>query len=108
MRSWTNDVKAFPHTPDLQHMARRCVWFRPPDEALNDPIHLIAHVLTYGMPSDVRILRGHVSDDDLRQALENAPSGIIDARSWSYWRLVLDLSDRPLPKRSFGTGVEAA
>lgn len=94
-------MMSLPHTPDLREVAQRCVWFRTPDDAIDDPVHLIAHVLTYGMPRDVTALRRHVGDDDLREALENAPPGIIDPRSWSYWRLMLDLPPKPLPQRRF-------
>ena len=89
-------------TPDLETVARRCVWFKTPEQALRDPVGFVAQVLTYGMPSDVQSLRRHLSDDDLREALENAPPGIIDGRSWAYWRLMLDLPEKPLPVRTFG------
>jgi hypothetical protein len=42
-------------------------------------------------------------DEDLREALRNAPPGIIDARSLAYWYLMLDVEPvPPLPVRSFG------
>lgn len=90
-------------TPDLEAVARRCVWFRTPAEALADPIHFIAHVLTFGSHEDVKVLRRHVSDDDLRQALTQAPPGVFDARSWSYWHLMLNGRSPapPLPAREF-------
>ncbi|MGE5441951.1 MAG: hypothetical protein ACM3Q0_02685 [Bacteroidota bacterium] len=46
---------------------------------------------------------GYLGDDDLREALDRAPAGIFDPRSWSYWHLVLDrwppppLRERMLP-----------
>ena len=45
-----------------------------------------------------------VSDDDLREALAQAPPGVFDARSWSYWHLMLDPSPAPpLPQRKLPT-----
>jgi hypothetical protein len=88
---------------DLLHVARRCVWFQTPTETLADSNFFIAHVLTYGAPSDVKILRQHFDDDMLVGALINAPPGTIDPRSWAYWNLILrDLSPPPpMPTRTF-------
>lgn len=86
---------------ELEAVARRCVWFRTPEQALARPTEFIAHVLTYGMAADVSALRRHVTDEELVAALDAAPSGVFDGRSWSYWRLMLDLPPRPLPTRQF-------
>jgi hypothetical protein len=88
---------------DLVEVARRCVWYQKPDETLTDENFFIAHVMTYGAPFDVKILRHHFSKEDLTTALINAPPGIIDARSWAYWNLMLrDLSPPPpMPTRTF-------
>ena len=89
-----------PVTPDLERVARRVVWFEEPAEALADPVRFLAYALTYGTIADLRVVRAHVSDDELRQALAAAPPGIFDPRSWSYWHLVLDLAPTPpLPTR---------
>lgn len=46
------------------------------------------------------VIRHYVDDDGLRQALREAPPGIIDARSWAYWHLMLDVGEAPpLPTR---------
>jgi hypothetical protein len=34
------------------------------------------------MPEDTQALRKQLSDDDLKQVLNEAPAGIYDARSW--------------------------
>lgn len=86
-----------PATPDLLRLARRCVWFRAPAEALADPIHLAAHVLAHGMAEDVAVLRRHIGSEGLIEALRHAPPGIIDARSWWYWHLVLLGMEEPPP-----------
>jgi hypothetical protein len=43
-------MTTLPHTPELMAVAQRVVWFRPPAEALEDGIHFLAHVMTYGTP----------------------------------------------------------
>lgn len=66
-------MRTLPNIPELVALARRTVWFQPPEEALADPVHVIAHVLTYGTHEDVRVLRRNVSDAELARAIEHAP-----------------------------------
>ena len=95
-------MKELPRTPELEDVARRTVWFQSPAEALGDPIHFIAHVLTYGTHEDVKVLRRSVTDDELREALDRAPAGVFDPRSWAYWNLKMGrYPPPPLPKRVF-------
>jgi hypothetical protein len=96
-------MKPLPNTPELHAVARRTVWFRRPEEAIADPVHLIAHVLTYGTHQDVKTLRRYVTDAELREAIEHAPPGVFDARSWAYWNLKIGRYPAPpLPARRFG------
>lgn len=86
--------------PQLEAVARRCVWFEEPKRALKNPARFIAYVLTYGTAQDVMKLRAAISDEALREALQHAPPGIYDARSWHYWHLMLGLSPTPpMPQR---------
>jgi hypothetical protein len=49
---------------------------------------------------DMKVLRRYVSDDDFQEALDKAPPGIIDARSWAYWNLKCGREPAPpLPVR---------
>jgi hypothetical protein len=66
-------------------VARRIIWFEPPEKALADPVRFMAYAMTHALPEDMRFLRKYVSDDDFRDALDHAPPGIIDPRSWAYW-----------------------
>jgi hypothetical protein len=44
-----------------------------------------------------------VSDDDFREALDHAPPGIIDPRSWAYWNSKMGRYPPPAaPVRRFG------
>jgi hypothetical protein len=93
-------VKDLPRTPALLAVARRVVWFEPPETALADPVRFLAYAMSYGTHEDMREVRRHVADDDLRAALAAAPPGIIDPRSWAYWHLVVDrYPPPPLPRR---------
>jgi len=93
-------MKPLPRTPILLAVARRVVWFRKPAAALAETTHFLAHVMTYGTPEDLRALEGIVTLDDFREVLDNAPAGIFDARSWSYWNLRCGRSPPPpLPVR---------
>jgi len=95
-------MRPLPHTAELETVARHTVWFKEPAEALGEPFHLVAHVLTYGTHEDVTTLRKYVSDDDLREAIEHAPPGIFDPRSWAYWNLKIGhYPAPPLPQRRF-------
>ncbi len=78
-------MKPFPHTPELLRAAKRIVWFKRPEEALDNPVELMAYAMKHSTDEDMALLLEHVGQDGLREAIDNAPAGIIDARSWSYW-----------------------
>jgi len=59
--------------------------------------------MTYALPEDMRVIRQYVSDEDFREALDHAPAGIIDPRSWAYWNSKMGrYPPPPLPVRRFG------
>jgi len=96
-------MKAIPITPLTLDLARRIIWFEPPERALADPIRFMTYAMTYARHEDMRVIRRYVSDDDMRDALDNAPPGIIDPRSWAYWNSKMGrYPPPPLPKRHFG------
>jgi hypothetical protein len=78
-------MKPFPHTPELLRAAKRIVWFKPPEEALDNPVELMAYAMKHSTDEDMALLLGQVGESGLREAIDNAPAGIIDARSWAYW-----------------------
>ena len=96
-------MNAIPITPETLNIARRVIWFEPPEKALADPIRLMAYAMAYALHKDMRVIRRYVSDDAFREALDRAPPGIIDPRSWAYWNLKMGrYPPPPLPKRRFG------
>jgi len=100
-------MKAIPVTPLTLDIARRIIWFEPPDHALADPIRFMTYAMTYARHEDMRVIRRYVSDDDLRDALDHAPPGIIDPRSWAYWNSKMGrYPPPPLPVRRFTTHAD--
>ncbi len=96
-------MKQIPLNRETEAIARRIVWFEPPDEALEDPIRFIAYAMRHATHDDMRALRRYVSDDEFREALDKAPPGIIDPRSWAYWNSVVGRYPAPpMPKRRLG------
>lgn len=95
-------MKPIPLIPETLALARKVVWFESPEKALSDPIRFMAYAMTYALPADMRGIRRYVSDDDFREALDRAPPGIIDPRSWAYWNSKMGrYPPPPLPVRRF-------
>jgi hypothetical protein len=93
-------MRPLPCSPDLLSVAPHVVWFESPEQALANPIRFLAYVMTYATPEEVAVVRRHVSLDDLREALEHAPPGIIDKRSWAYWNAMVGRYPAPpIPRR---------
>lgn len=83
-------------------MARRVIWFEPPEAALADPIRLVAYAMDKSTPEDMDLILQHIGADGLREALEHAPPGIVSPRSWAYWNLMADIEPAlPMPTRRF-------
>jgi hypothetical protein len=88
------------HDPQLLRLARRLVWWQEPQAALHDERRFLAQAMTDGSWEDMQTIRTIYGDDALRAVLRNAPPGVFDIRSWSYWHLVLgDGRTPPLPRR---------
>ena len=96
-------MKTIPLTPETEALARRLVWFEEPQEALSDTFRFVAYALARATHEDMKLLRAFMTDDDLREALDKAPPGIIDARSWAYWNSKLGRYPAPpMPTRQLG------
>jgi hypothetical protein len=101
-------VKEIPLTPETEVLARRLVWFEEPAEALSDMFRFVAYAFARAIYEDMTIIREFLSDDDLRAALDHAPPGIIDPRSWAYWNARLGrYPEPPQSERRFGSSFEA-
>jgi hypothetical protein len=93
-------MKPLPCNPDLLAVAPRVIWFEQPEQALADPIRFLAYLMTYGTTTDIAIVRRYLDPGDFREALEHAPPGIIDERSWAYWNAMIGRYPPPaMPRR---------
>ncbi len=96
-------MKTIPLTPETEALARRLVWFEEPLAALSDTVRFLAYAFARATHEDMGILRKYLDDEDFREALERAPAGIIDARSWAYWHSKFGRYPAPpLPVRRLG------
>ena len=88
------------YSPDLVAVAQRVVWFENPEKSLRDPNRFLAYLMTHGTLDEIRVAKKHYSRADFEAALDNAPPGIFDPRSWKYWNLVYGRNPAPpLPER---------
>lgn len=96
-------MRPIPLTPEMEAVARRVVWFEPPEQALADPVRFLAYAMAYATHPDMRTIRQHVTDAEFLEALDQAPPGIIDPRSWAYWNSRAGRYPAPpLPARKIG------
>ena len=54
--------------------------------------------MTYGTIEEIVVVERYVDPDDFREALDHAPPGIMDERSWAYWN-ALTYPAPPMPRR---------
>lgn len=93
-------MKPLPLSPELLRIASLVVWFKEPEETLREPIHFLAHVMTYGSLEDLKEIDDIVGMEDYRETLDHAPPGVFDPRSWAYWNLICGRTPcPPLPLR---------
>lgn len=84
----------------LRRLAARYVWWKTPEEAMEFPSRVAAQVMNLGTWEDLTELNEVAGDDYLREVLESAEAGQLDARSWHYWHYRLGLAEfgtRPVP-----------
>ena len=93
-------MKPLPYNEDILAVAPNVIWFEKPEQAIANPIRFLAYLMTYGTPEDIAVVRRYVGDNDFREAIEHAPPGIMDARSWAYWNAVIGRYPAPpMPRR---------
>jgi len=78
-------MNPIPLNSETDAVARRVVWFESPPEALADPVRFMAYAMARATFEDMKVIRKYVTDADFLEALDKAPPGIIDRRSWAYW-----------------------
>ena len=96
-------MKRLPITPRMAEIARRIVWFETPEVSLADPVRFMAYAMARATIEDMGEIRRHVTDGDFLNAIDHAPPGIVDPRSWAYWNLIVAKRSPPppMPARTF-------
>ena len=84
----------------LSSLATRLIWWKKPADALVDRRRFLAQVMTLGTWNDISEAKHFWTEENFREALREAPPGVFDVRSWTYWHHRLDLLPvPPLPTR---------
>jgi hypothetical protein len=84
----------------LRPIAAKLFWWRTPEEAMADRTRFVGQVMTLGTWDDIQAVRRALGDAWFVRALDHAPPGVFDARSWNYWHRVLrNAPPPPLPRR---------
>jgi len=100
-------LPSVPEAGSLLDVARRVVWFRTPEETLENETFFLNHVMIHGLAEDIVRTRRHLGDEAFRNALRHAHPGIWDRHSWAFWHLVLDMGEPPpVPVRM--PGIDAS
>jgi hypothetical protein len=96
-------MKDLPNNADLLDVALRVIWFEPAEVALADPVRFLTYLMARGTIDEIRVMRRYVNLDNFREALEHAPPGVMDKRSWAYWNTKFGRYPvPPMPQRRFG------
>ena len=85
----------------LAAIARRVCWWESADLTLvNTPLFL-CRVMVFATWEDICFVLDHYGKAAFREALQSAPPGLFDNRSWHYWHHRLQLLPVPqLPQRA--------
>jgi hypothetical protein len=86
--------------PRLRDLAAKLFWWKGPAEALADQRRFLAQAMTFADWDDMLVVVDTYGEEALRTALTDAPPGVFDRRSWSYWHARLGVKPvPPLPRR---------
>lgn len=77
--------------PQLEAIARRVVWWEPPELTLSDRNEFLCRVMAKASMEDVEHLEGIYGEEAFKDALRNCPAGVMDTASWHYWHHQLGL-----------------
>lgn len=69
----------------LENFARKYVWWKTLDQALANPVQIVAQVMNIGDWTDVCRLLDAMGDEALRDVIRHAEAGMFNERSWNYW-----------------------
>jgi hypothetical protein len=72
---------------ELTSVAKRVVWFKSPDDTLQDKNFFLAHVMTFGTLRDITTVLESFPETDFEAVLDDPPPGVFDVRSWTFWNV---------------------
>ena len=88
-----------PH-PDLIRVAKRLIWWEPPEQALANGHRFLAQVMNLGTWTDIKRVEAVLGLEAFGSVLEDPPPGVFTLRRWNYWHVRLGKDPAPhLPKR---------
>ena len=87
-------------TDSLKQVAQELFWWQAPEISLASPRRFLVQTMALGTWEEVQQVRKTYGWDAFKDALQNAPTGVLDRRSWVYWRNFLGLPKAEPPRRS--------
>jgi len=84
----------------LKGIAKELFWWQSPEVSLANPRRFLAQVMTLGTWDEIQQVKAVLGWDAFKDALLNAPAGVMDARSWAYWHAFFGLPEAAMPCRS--------
>lgn len=85
---------------DLKAVARKIVWFDPPQVVLENTQYFLTYLMNYGTEDDLRVARKYYSDADFEATLDNPAPGVFFREACLRWNRHYDpVPAPPLPKR---------
>jgi hypothetical protein len=88
------------YSEDLKVVARKVVWFDPPEQALGNTQYFLTYLMNYGTEEDLRVARQYYSDADFEATLSDPTPGVFFRDAWIKWNERYNrVPVPPLPKR---------
>jgi hypothetical protein len=93
-----------PYPEELLRVARKVVWYDPPEQTLKDLKTFLTHLMVKGSPTDVAVTERYVPVEEFQRALEAADAGVFTEEAWGRWHERFGMPAPPLPRRRFPDG----
>jgi hypothetical protein len=88
------------HSRNIEKLARRVCWWEDAETTLANPALFLCRAMVFGTWDDVCLAIEAYGEEALSAALQSAPPGLFDPRSWHYWHQRFGLLPvPPMPRR---------
>jgi hypothetical protein len=89
------------NSEEMARIARRVCWWQSAEATLENTPLFLCRVMVFGTWADVCFTLDKYGYVSFREALQSAPPGLFDNRSWHYWHQRLQVLPVPeLPRRA--------